>query len=248
MTDSNYVYEKGTIFVAPGGGAAPTPLSPGAANQALFANPDSDLGVEWGVGSAMGNVVGPISSTAHHLASFADTTGELLEDSGIAKAAVALGPMSSTAHHLAAFSGTDGVTLEDSGVLTANVVQGPASTVDNTVPRFDTTSGKLLQSSPVTMADTTGAMTFPSGGGTILTAGAGSAERKGSFTFNGSGTHTKILTTAAVTGCVIVYTVVSLGTVTTAQAILTTIDSGVGFTPVSADGTDSSVVNWAIVA
>jgi hypothetical protein len=248
MTEpNNMLFEKGTLFVAPGGGGAPTPLLPGADNQALFADSTADLGVAWGAGDAEGNVVGPVSSTAHNLSAFADTTGQLLEDSGIATDEVVVGPGTSTAHHLAAFSSTDGVTLEDSGVLTANVVQGPASTVDNTVPRFDSTTGKLLQSSAVTMADTTGAMTFPSGGGTILTAGAGAAERKGSFTLS-SGTHAKILTTAAITGCVVTYTVVSLGTVTVASAFLTTIDSGVGFTPVASQVTDTSTVNWAIVA
>lgn len=80
--------------------------------------------------------------------------------------------------------------------------------------------------------------------GTVTT---GSAPTKGSFTL-ASGTHAKILTTAAVTGAVIVYTVASLGTVTAASSFLTTIDNGVGFTPVASDNTDTSVVNWAILA
>jgi hypothetical protein len=246
MTDNNYVYEKGTLFVAPGGGGAPSPLLPGTNGQALIYDSTEPLGVRPGAGGT-GNVTGPGSSTSGHVATYGDGTGDLLADSGVAITAVARGPGSSTTHHLAAFANTDGLTLEDSGVLTANVVQGPASTVDNTVPRFDSTTGKLLQSSAVTMADTTGAMTFPSGGGTILTAGAGSAERKGSFTLS-SGTHAKITTTAAVTGCVVVYTTVTLGTVTEASSFLTTIDNGVGFTPVASQATDTSVVNWAIVA
>lgn len=242
MTSNNYLYDKGTIFVARGGGSAPEPLPPGAANQALFADPSSDTGVAWGAGSAMGNVVGPVSSTAHNLAAFADTSGELLEDSGIATAAVALGPMSSTAHHLAGFASTDGVTLEDSGVNPALVALGVAGpVVDNTVPRFDGTGGKQLQSSNTTLSDTD-VMTFPANGGPVLTAGT----RKGTFTFS-SGTHAKILTAAAVTGSIIVYTISALGTVTAPQAILTTIDTGVGFTPVSADATDTSVVSWAIL-
>lgn len=72
------------------------------------------------------------------------------------------------------------------------------------------------------------------------------APTKGTFTMI-AGTHAKILTEAAVTGCVIVYTVVSLGTVTEASSFLTTIDDGVGFTPVASQTTDTSVVNWAIV-
>jgi hypothetical protein len=208
MTDSNYVYEKGTLFVARGGGSAPEPLAPGAANQALFADPSDPLGVAWGNGSAMGDVVGPASSVTHRLAAFNGTTGKLLEDSGI---------------------------------LTANVVQGPASVTDNTLARYDSTTGKLLQGSLTVLSDAD-VLTFPANGGVVLTAGT----RKGTFTF-ASGTHAKILTAAAVTGSIIVYTISALGTVTVAQAILTTIDTGVGFTPVSADATDTSTVSWAIV-
>src|SRR5271157_2335977 len=127
--DSNYVYEKGTLFIAPGGGGAPTPLPPGSANQALFANPASSLGVEWGSGSAMGNVVGPVSSTAHHLAAFADTSGELLEDSGVLTSSVALGAGSSTAGHLMSFASTDGKTIADSGVVASLVAKGVAGPV-----------------------------------------------------------------------------------------------------------------------
>ncbi len=248
-TDNNYVYEKGTLFVAPGGGSAPVPLAPGAANQALFADPSTFEGVAWGAGTAMGDVVGPVSSSAHHLAAFADTSGVLLEDSGIATDTVAIGPGSSTANHVAAFTNTDGVTLKDSGISYALLALGVAGPVtDNAIPRFDGTGGKQLQSSAATMDDTTGLIHMPSGGGMVLTAGAGAAERKGSFTLNGSGTHTKILTTAAVTGCVIAYTIVSLNGDAAPVGILFTIDTGVGFTPVSADAGSAAIVNWAIVA
>lgn len=247
MSMPNFIHAKGSILAAPGGGGAYTDLPPGAPNEVLVADPNSDLGLNWGAGG-VGTMNGPVSSIAGNLPSFANTDGDLLDDSGISAATVAIGPGTSVANRIAAFLNTDGLTLKDSGVLYTNVVQGPASSTDNSIARFDSTTGKLIQNSAATMADTTGAITFPSGGGTILTAGAGSAERKGTFTFDGSGTHTKILTTAAVTGCVISYSIVTLGTVTAAQAILSTIDTGVGFTPVSADATDSSVVNWAIVA
>ena len=158
------------------------------------------------------------------------------------------GPVSSTTDHLTSFADGTGALLKDSGILSTNVIQGPASSTDNALARYDSTTGKLLKNSVVTMADTTGAITFPSGGGTILTAGAGAAERKGNFTFNGSGTHTKILTTAAITDCVIAFTVVDLNGDSTADAIVATIDTGVGFTPVSANATAASIVNWAIVA
>lgn len=181
MPANNNLYEKGTLFVAPGGGGAPTPLAPGADGTQLIRNDAADLGVEWAESApGEGDVVGP----------------------GVA--------------------------------------------VDNTIPRYNGTTGKLIQASNVAISDAD-VQTFPAGAGVTLTAGATASERKGTFTFS-SGTHAKILTTAAVTGCVIVYTIVTLGTVTEAQAILTTIDTGVGFTPVSADNTDASVVNWAIVA
>ena len=210
---NNYLFEKGTILVASGGGGALTPLLPGADGQALFSDSTSDLGVEWGTGTGMGNVVGPVSSTAHNLAAFADTSGELLEDSGI---------------------------------LTANVVQGPASTVDNTVPRYDGTTGKLLQSSPVTMADTTGTMTWPAGGGPVLTAGGGAA-RKGTFTLT-AGASGDISTTSVLTGSVIAVTITALGTVTAPQATYCTITNGSKFVITSADATDTSSGTWAIVA
>lgn len=145
--DNNFVFEKGTLFVAPGGGGAPTPLLPGAANQALFANPSAPLGVEWGTGSAMGNVVGPVSSTAHHLAAFADTTGELLEDSGILTANVALGAGSSTMGHLMSFASTDGKTIADSGIIAANVALGVSSAVSANFAAFNGTGGKQLEDS-----------------------------------------------------------------------------------------------------
>ena len=247
MSLPNYLHEKGSIQASPGGGGAFTDLLPGIDNQALIADSTQPLGVRWGAGGT-GDVVGPGGSVPGNLASFATAFGDTLADSGVAAATVAMGPGASTAHTLAAFAGVDGLTLEDTAILTANVVQGPGASTDNAVARFDLATGKLLQNSVVTMADTTGLMTFPAGGGNVLTAGVTGSERKGTFTFDGSGTHAKILTTAAVTGCVLVYTVVTLGTVTAAQAILTTIDTGVGFTPVSADATDASVCNWAIVA
>jgi hypothetical protein len=204
------LFPKGTILVGFDGGSAQLQLPAGLSGTALTIDDTQPTGLAW---AAVGNgsVVGPGSSTTHNLASFADTTGALLEDSGIARATVALGIGSSTDDRLARFNGTSGVQLD--------------------------------QAAGTTLSDTD-KMLFPANGGTVYTAGS----TKGSFTFNGSGTHTKILTANAVTGCLIVFTVVSLGTVTAAQAILATIDTGVGFTPVSADATDASVVNWAIVA
>lgn len=234
-TDSNYVYAKGTLFVAPGGGAAPSPLLPGVANQALFANPASALGVEWGAGTAMGDVVGPGSSVAHNLAAFADTTGLLLEDSGVATANVALGAGSSVMGNVMSFASTDGKTIADSGISAALVAIGPGTSTGSNFPAFVDTDGVTLEDSGFSSASFRPA--FVTGG---------SAPTKGSFTLS-SGTHAKIDTTAAVTGCIIVFTVVSLGTVTVASSFLATIANGTGFTPVASQATDTSVVNWAIL-
>jgi hypothetical protein len=247
MTLPNYVHLKGTVQAFGGGGDALEDIAPGVDGQALIADSTQIGGVRWGAGGT-GNVTGPLASIVGNVPSFGNAFGDLLTDSGVAAATIAMGPGASVPHTLAAFSGADGLTLEDTAILTANVVQGPAAATDNAIARFDLATGKLLQDSAVTVADTVGTMTWPAGGGPVLTAGATGSERKGSFVFDGSGTHAKILTTAALTDSVIVFTVITLGTVAAAQAILCTIDTGVGFTPVSADGTDSSVVNWAIVA
>lgn len=129
----------------------------------------------------------------------------------------------------------------------ASAVLGPASATDNAIARFDTTTGKLIQNSPVTMADTTGLMTFPAGGGNVLTAG-GAAARKGSFTLQAGTLPAPIATTSIKSDSVITYTVITLGTVTVASAFKTTIVDSTSFTPVASQVTDTSTVNWAIVA
>ena len=77
---------------------------------------------------------------------------------------------------------------------------------------------------------------------------SGAAATKGSFTFNGSGTHAQIATTAITASSVVAYTITTVAGASVAQAIATAISAGVGFTPTSASGSDASVVNWAIVA
>ena len=247
MTDNNYVYDKGTVFVARGGGSAPEPLPPGTDGQALIYDSTSELGVRPGAGGT-GDVTGPGSSTTGHLASFGSTDGDLLADSGIVAANVALGVASTTSGNVPTYSGTGGKQLGDSGLAAANLVTNAGASTDNALARFDSTTGKILQNSPVTMADTTGTMTFPAAGGIVMSSTANAGVRKGAFTFDGSGTHAKILTTSALADSVICTTVVTVSGASEAQAIACVIDPGVGFTPTSADSSDASVVNWAIVA
>lgn len=277
MTTNNYLYEKGTIFVSPGGSEL-VPLAPGVDGQQLSADSTAPNGVAW-ASPGSGNVTGPGSSTSGNFASFGDTSGELisdsgysaddfalgagsstadhlvsfsgtdgagLADSGIAKASVALGAGSSTSGNLMSFANTDGKTIQDSGLATAIVAKGVAGpVVDNTIPRFDGTGGKQLQASDTTLSDAD-VMTFPAEGGVVYTAG-GTNARKGTVTLS-SGLSGDITTTAAVTGAVIALTIVSLGVVTAPQAMLVTITNGSKFTITSADNTDESVINWAIVA
>lgn len=207
---NNYLFNKGDILVAPGGGGALTPLPAGADGQALIYDSAEPLGVRPGAGGT-GNVTGPNSSVSGNLASYGDTSGDLLADSGI---------------------------------VGANVVTNAGASTDNALARYDSTTGKIIQNSPVTCSDTTGAMTFPAGGGVIMTAG-GAAARKGSAVLT-AGTVT-VNTTSAITGAVIAIMVTALGTVSEVQQFLVTISNGVSFTVTSNDNADTSTFSWAIV-
>jgi hypothetical protein len=125
-------------------------------------------------------------------------------------------------------------------------VLGPASSTDNAIVRFDGTTGKLIQNSAVTVADTTGVMTFAAGGGNVLTTG-GAAARKGTFTLT-LGASGDIATTSIATGSVVAITITALGTVVAPKAMYVTITNGTKFVITSADATDTSSGTWAIVA
>src|SRR5574338_2043 len=74
---------------------------------------------------------------------------------------------------------TSGTTANWQGITdaaTGNVVgPSPAVSTANALARWDGTGGRTLKNSTVTMADTTGTMTFPAGGGIVLTAGGAAA-------------------------------------------------------------------------
>jgi hypothetical protein len=234
MTLPNYVYQKGDILVAPGGGGALTPLPPGADGQVLGASKSSPLGVAWGVGSSSGNVVGPDSSVTGNLPSFADTSGALLQDSGIASATVAKGPGTSTANHIAAFDDTDGVTLIDSGVLYTSVVLGPSSAVGNNFAGFNSTTGKLILDSG-----------YNAGSFRPSAVTGGGAATKGTFTLT-AGSSGNIATTAVLTASSVLVTVTSLGTVSVASSFLVTITNGSHFVLTASAGTDTSSGTWQV--
>lgn len=234
MSLPNYVYEKGTILVAPGGGGAPTQLLPGADGQVLGASSTAPLGVAWGAGSASGNVVGPVSSVAHNLAGFADTSGVLLEDSGIAAGSVAVGPGASTGNHVVAFLNTDGQTLKDSGLLYSNLALGVASVVSHNFASFNGTGGKQLEDSG-----------YDAGSFQPSSVTGGAAATKGTFSLTG-GSSGAIDTTAVLTGSSVLVTVTVLGTVTVASAFLVTIVNGSHFTLTASQGTDTSTGTWQV--
>lgn len=67
------------------------------------------------------NVNGPAVSTAGNIATYSDTTGRQLSDSGVGAANVVQGPASSVAGNLPSFSGVSGKLLQDSGVSAAGI-------------------------------------------------------------------------------------------------------------------------------
>lgn len=118
-------------------------------------------------------VQGPGAATAFNIPRFADTTGALLQDSGIAAFALAQVPSpfgdDNRVVRTDTVSGSrmtqqSAVAIDDSGNITgagtlntrtiANWVDGPASATDNRAARFDGTTGKLIQNSAVTISDT----------------------------------------------------------------------------------------------
>ncbi len=189
--------------------------------------------------AASGDVVGPVSATDNALARFDGITGKviqngigILSDAGVLTGLTAIGIGIAPTAYLGLKAGTATAgTAPLKFALGVNLGTPESGAIEYDGTKLYYTDGSATRNTIAKAPSTT-----PS-----------SAPTKGSFTFDGSGTHTKILTTACVTGSIVVYTYITLGTVTKAQAVLTTIDTGVGFTPVSADATDSSVVNWAIV-
>lgn len=124
------------------------------------------------------------------------------------------------------------------------IAQGPSSSTDLALAKYTGTDGEIQNSG--TTLSAADVMTFPAGGGNVLTAGAGAAERKGTTALIGGTIN--VATTAAVTGAVIALSIVALGTVTDPMPMLITINNGVSFDITSEDATDTSTINWAIVA
>lgn len=69
----------------------------------------------------LGDVVGPGSSVAGQLPSFADTGGKTLVDSGVVASEVAIGAATSTNNNIVTFSGSSGKAMSDSGISVTDV-------------------------------------------------------------------------------------------------------------------------------
>lgn len=118
---------------------------------------------------------------------------------------------------------------------------GPASSTDNRLARMDGILGAYQEAIGTTLSDTD-VMTFPADGGVVLTAGT----RKGQVSLVGGAAT--VATAAVAADSVICLTIVTLGTVTDPMPMYVSIDPGVDFDITSEDATDTSTINWAIVA
>ena len=217
--------------------------------------------------AASGNVDGPVSATDNALARFDGTTGKLIQNSAAVltdggalsgiRATLLAGTATAGTAPLKLTSGVDltapeagaieydgaHITYTNTAVARKTLATGPAVSTDLALAKYTGILGEIQNSG--TTLSAANVMTFPAQGGVVLTAG-GANPRKGVATLV-AGTVT-VTTTAAVTGSVICLTIVTLGTVATAKSMLVTITNGVNFAITSEDNTDTSVLNWAIVA
>lgn len=135
------------------------------------------------------------------------------------------------------------VTFTNNAAARKTFAAGPQTSTDLALAKYTGILGEIQDSG--TTLSAADVMTFPAQGGVVLTAG-GANPRKGVATLV-AGTVT-VTTTAAVTGSVICLTIVTLGTVAAPKSMLVTITNGVNFAITSEDNTDTSTLNWAIVA
>jgi hypothetical protein len=84
-----------------------------------------------GSGTPLGNVVGPLTATAGHIATFADVSGKIIMDGGPAPTGDVQGPALSVDGHIPVFSGTTGKQIRDSGVVPILFAAGTAMVFAN---------------------------------------------------------------------------------------------------------------------
>lgn len=218
--------------------------------------------------AASGDIIGPATSTDNAIVRFDGTTGKLVQNSlgivsdvGILTGLRAVLPAGTTVAGTAPLKFTAGTNLTvvepgamefDGEGLYWSGTTGPTryrvlsidsgiSLTGGTIPIFS--AGAKMADSSVSIAS--GVMTFPAGGGNILTTG-GAAARKGTaaFTAGASGT---IATTSVAANSAIVVTRTNLAGATAATGYYVTITPGVSFIVTSGDAADTSAFTWAIV-
>ena len=120
----------------------------------------------WGVGAVIGNTItalditaieanalgGTVTTlsepvTAGHMATFADTTGKILQDGGAPATGTVTPTGSITSGHIATFADNTGTVIQDGGALPTGNVTGAASSADGDVVLFNGTTGKTIKDS-----------------------------------------------------------------------------------------------------
>lgn len=123
-------------------------------------------GLQWTVlGGGGSTVIGPSVSNIGDLCSFANLTGNVIQDSSINQANVVQNNATVVSGHLASFNGTGGRAITDSGIPLANVVEyNGGAVVSGNIPVFNGTSGTLIEDSGFQLMNATaGPISFTSG-------------------------------------------------------------------------------------
>jgi len=103
----------------------------------------------WKTVAGSGDVTGPGASVAGNLPVFADSTGKVLADSGVAPGTIGagdvVGPAGATTGHLALFADATGKLLDDASIAAAAVAQTAGALADGYLLAADA-SGKIVDS------------------------------------------------------------------------------------------------------
>jgi hypothetical protein len=92
-----------------------------------------------------GFVVGPPGATIHNIASFADTTGKLIEDSQISKNVIVTKSGSFTAGHTVVVTDASGSALQDGGLPGTGTISTSGSINDRHLAVYSGSSGTVVQ-------------------------------------------------------------------------------------------------------
>ncbi|OBQ74520.1 hypothetical protein A8146_01805 [Mesorhizobium loti] len=118
-------YRKLTLAYVSGAGSLPT----AASGIWLMFDRAGDKGAD---GLGAGDFVGPASSVADNMVTFAGTTGKVGKDSGIKATDLIAGPASAVADNIATFNGTTGKIAKDSGVAVSSLAPKASPTFTGT--------------------------------------------------------------------------------------------------------------------